>query len=509
MSSGFVDAKTFQKEEPSHIEDLKEIHIGVFFDGTNNNMQTSMAKSYRKTGKITPEKTAAKSDFDADAGYSNIAALDSMFRAGHRDNKLFLKVYQRGAGANKSRFVHNAVTSLKGLGFGVKNDGVIDLVSETIKYINDILAFYKDKSEQLEIHFYIYGFSRGATCARLFSHMLTRDTAPLPNHREDEFGTYLKPPLYRNNQVTFLKEFTKKSVDFLGIFDTVASIGFYADEQGNKNPLYYNFVMEKEFRGNYHKNNVTEYGLYISSKVKSAFHICAMDEYRMNFALTDVGKTVPNNCLEIFIPGCHSDIGGGYYDSQYAEKAETVHLDTENTLICLENPQNQGCWKPLNEESWKELGWNNIAWHNADKKEIVSARKNIKGGYANVSLNLMKERTIGKIKENDIFAEPYDRFKVPDKLCKYYEEIKKQVLGKDAVRSWLYPGGSYNSKQYQALRLKYLHFTSTDSVGASLVNCPNRKDGKICRIIYHGDEGDNNICYMYDYKAESVTINLN
>ncbi len=506
MSSSFVDAKTFQKEAPNHIEDLQEIHIGVFFDGTNNNMQTNLAKSYRKNGRITPEKKADEEDFDDNEGYSNIAALDSMFKAGHRENKLFLKIYQRGAGANKNRFVPNAATSLKGLGFGVKNDGVIDLVSETVLYIHNILLFYKQKADDIEIHFYIYGFSRGATCARLFSHLLLRDKAPLPNHREDEFGTYLNSPLYKNKQVQFLKEFKKKSVDFLGIFDTVASIGFFADDNNNKNPLYYNFVTEKEFRGNYHKNNVTEYGLYISDKIKSVFHICAMDEFRMNFALTDVGAIVPANCLEIFLPGCHSDIGGGYFDSQYSKKAETVHLNMKNTFVCIENPQNGGEWKKLNEDSWKELGWNDKEWINSKPEELVSSRWNIEGGYANVPLKLMTERTLKKIDEN-IFNEPYKRFCVPDTLKHYYSDIERGIVG-EGLRKWFYPQGSYHSKQYQVLRLQYLHFTSTDTVGVSLVNCPNRRDGKICRIVYHGDEGDGNIHYMYEYKESPFAVSL-
>ena len=38
MSSNFVKGKVPKTEEPSPILKIKDIHISVFFDGTNNNM---------------------------------------------------------------------------------------------------------------------------------------------------------------------------------------------------------------------------------------------------------------------------------------------------------------------------------------------------------------------------------------------------------------------------------------------------------------------------------------
>ena len=112
------------------------------------------------------------------------------------------------------------------------------------------------------------------------------------------------------------------TVDFLGIYDTVSAIGFLKEENDKVNKLRTAFLYNPDFWGNFHQENAKAYGLYSPKlpKVLSSCHICAMDEFRANFALTDIGSAATDkNNIELFIPGCHSDIGGGYTKNSKTE----------------------------------------------------------------------------------------------------------------------------------------------------------------------------------------------
>ena len=71
------------------------------------------------------------------------------------------------------------------------------------------------------------------------------------------------------------------------------------------------------------------YGLYSPTlaHVLNTCHICALDEFRANFALSDIGKAADDN-IELFLPGCHSDIGGGYSTNYYNQYGGSVGSST-------------------------------------------------------------------------------------------------------------------------------------------------------------------------------------
>ena len=73
-------------------------------------------------------------------------------------------------------------------------------------------------------------------------------------------------------------------------------------------------------------------------------------------------------------------------------------------------------------------------------------------------------------------------------------------------RKWVFPSNNYSSKEYRALRLFYLHFTSEQKVGVSRIwdiqNATqiNEYYNVISRIVYHGNiEDSGNMHYMFDY----------
>lgn len=133
------------------------------------------------------------------------------------------------------------------------------------------------------IYISIFGFSRGATQARAFAnwlHTLCRLDAQLCGAKRMSLGG-------------FPVEF-----DFLGIFDTVASVGM-----GNG-------VAAMNGHGAWAD---AEDSLRVPTGMK-CLHLVAAHELRRSFPLDSISVdgVVPAGCKEVVIPGVHSDIGGGY-----------------------------------------------------------------------------------------------------------------------------------------------------------------------------------------------------
>ncbi|MDW5416706.1 DUF2235 domain-containing protein [Iodobacter sp. CM08] len=115
----------------------------------------------------------------------------------------------------------------------------------------------------------VFGFSRGAAEARAFCNWL------LNAYGGGVGGIAL-------------------SIDFLGLFDTVASVGIARATPGADG----------------HYAWATEQNLRVSSGVKRCVHLVAAHEVRASFPLDSVGSG--SNLKEVVYPGVHSDIGGGY-----------------------------------------------------------------------------------------------------------------------------------------------------------------------------------------------------
>ncbi|WP_246641548.1 T6SS phospholipase effector Tle1-like catalytic domain-containing protein [Paraburkholderia edwinii] len=120
----------------------------------------------------------------------------------------------------------------------------------------------------------VFGFSRGATLARAFvNRLLDRCTMKegVPHWPCDTALDGESAPLH---------------IRFLGLFDTVESIGLPA-------------------------HNLSDLRLRIPEQVERCVHLVAGHELRACFPLTSVGNDSAC-CEEIVLPGVHSDVGGGY-----------------------------------------------------------------------------------------------------------------------------------------------------------------------------------------------------
>lgn len=555
-------------------------------------------------------------------GFSNIAILYSTYNPKSEESEnAYYHLYIEGSGATDitNNNVLESEMNINGLGFGLGNTGVVALVSKAVYYVNNYIESIKStfkKDNKVNIHFNVFGFSRGATCGRLFSYLVTRgkDESLNINDREKEFADFYAKGLYKdeNNskKLHFLEnEEYNKIVDFLGIYDTVVSIGFLFQKDGYVHPLsvLYKNKMADNYTENWHYKNVAEYGMFSTSsdynknhkdKIKNILHICAMDEYRENFAITDIGKEVGENAVEIFIPGCHSDVGGGYYDGdeeqeillrksvqkgeEYVENKNGTDSDREkkssNAVSDNARPINPSDKKvywgkchyfnikrfidvsknifgnKLTEEyltnkfdlesGLNVLGWLDKNWKDAKKQKYIELNKdkvpctirvtngskyvkfkrNVKAGYSNIPLNMMIKYASKKINKENLFDKKYieKEYPIPKDLGDFFEGIKEKMVNiKSGNRYWIHP----NEEDYKKLRMKYLHFTSTyrlfhtnkpfpkegvkfiEGGWGNIANTPNQDlNGRICRIVYHGDKEDNSLNYMYDYGENIGTV---
>lgn len=137
----------------------------------------------------------------------------------------------------------------------------------------------KPKPKILGIRLSVFGFSRGAAQARVFSNWFV-DMC----HAASGSSTLAGLPV---------------DFDFLGIFDTVASVGLA------NSTLVADGHMEWAD---------AETNLRIPSEVKRCVHLVSAHEVRRSFPLDSigVGQSMSKGCTEIVYPGVHSDVGGGY-----------------------------------------------------------------------------------------------------------------------------------------------------------------------------------------------------
>lgn len=607
MSSILTGASGVRKEKPILEQKIKDVHIGVFFDGTSNNMvQQAHYSTFKKVdpmGKISSkgqknsyedlhnlldkkddllsQLRQLRGDFtpyndpinemvrsasgrfisklendlkelneeitikqmeaivdtksmaaDDSKGYSNVAILYSLLNNKKYDQEaLYYNIYIEGSGAddladNNTYYISSKLDVVKGLGFGIGPRGVVALVAKACDAVYRYLSNnWYSLCEDTKYHFYVFGFSRGSTCARLFAQLATRDCGERLEC-EQEFKTYSKSLKPDRGKSFMEKEYLSPNVmikrdnvfvDFLGIYDTVASIGLLQQKDGWVIGLKQYMKEFKDEDKKFHYTNASDYGLYINKneRMKSVCHICAADEFRENFALVNIGDAISNKGVEIIIPGCHSDVGGGYVSGKGKERVlyrfiprelsekESNNVD-ENYLKSLwrkrtkfkiekkDNPKLYVCepWKensatdPLDGNTLNKLGWIDqseslyvdeerkhkcqIRFADSEDEDglsrCVKFNKYTLGGYSNIPLLMMIKRA-DKVIGKELFNSPDEYYAIPDDL----ESMGNAMIGlmseKANGRYWVtLDDGSqkqYSSEPYRLLRLKYLHFTAS------------------------------------------------
>ncbi|NBA96655.1 PAAR domain-containing protein [Pseudomonas sp. R5(2019)] len=316
-----------EEEEEVEMEDeavvAVTLRIGVFFDGTGNNATNSMLGAQCNSEMAVSADEAAvvckpyMSDPDSSYGndVTNIKKLSDLYYALDKVEEGgaqgFLSIYVGGIGT-----VAGEKDSLLGAAMGRGKTGVAGRVEHAIARVSTEVKTFKGKNPSCKIShliFDIFGFSRGAAAARHFANEIALG------------GNGPLQAVLKNNKMAFTQSFEVDyqrdlEVGFIGLFDTVASVGGWTN---------FGYVRSPHAPGiNLHLPR---------NRFPNVVHLVARDEVRVNFALNRVG---PDH-EELVFPGVHSDIGGGYHAS--AEErvlispmlAESVSVDTplEHTSI--------------------------------------------------------------------------------------------------------------------------------------------------------------------------------
>lgn len=142
---------------------------------------------------------------------------------------------------------------------------------------------------------WIFGFSRGAYSARALAGMLRICGLLTPGNEEllPFAWTVYKSERARDVHEGFRRTFARDvEVHFLGLWDTVSSVGWVW------NPQYLRHTMNNEI-------------------VQHVRHAVALDERRSYFIQNLWGQLHPNQTLEqVWFPGVHCDVGGGYPEKE-------------------------------------------------------------------------------------------------------------------------------------------------------------------------------------------------
>lgn len=275
-------------------------------------------------------------------------------------------------------------------GMGARGQGRLD---DAFRQLSDEVVKAEARAQNptnkiVWIKLAVFGFSRGATLARAF----VRDLLDPKQGKTMQAGGDLQ---WKGAQGSY-----PLSIEFMGLFDTVASVGV---------PMSANNVKalrnERRRNGNLvrvaldgdqaqllraqdlafgapgadpspgHADGHGDWadGLAIPDVVKQCVHFIAAHEFRNSFPVDSVmrGASKPTNCKEVVYPGAHSDVGGGYRpgeDGQGAAvnaNAENPDADAMLSLIPLRAMYDEAVsagvplakigsanWKPINQQDF-------------------------------------------------------------------------------------------------------------------------------------------------------------
>jgi len=172
-----------------------------------------------------------------------------------------------------------------GLGYGI------------VQNIRDAYAYLMNVYEQGD-NVFLIGFSRGAFTAQAVAGLLNKCGLLYPNN--DNLLPYALQIYLRKGNPRIAREFKKTMArevkpEMLGVWDTVKSLG-----NNHEDDFFYRDVSEN-----------SRYG----------YHALSIDEQREDFMPSLWGERGGENHMEVWFPGVHADVGGGYPEDGLANGA--------------------------------------------------------------------------------------------------------------------------------------------------------------------------------------------
>lgn len=418
------------EEKQEKEKDKVKVRVSLFFDGTLNNRinidQRIEDENNPGSNKIYQRYKGGDNSYEGD--YSNVAKMEKYIDDAP-EYDVTLSSYTEGPGTEDKKGDH-----LRGYAFGTGSTGVEKKVEKGIKDGVSKITQKIKKSQIIELlTIDVFGFSRGAAGARFCIHELLESGKKPIKERIKSEGYDIK----------------KTEVCFAGLYDTVSSHGI----------VYYNDVSDLKLRA--------------VQRAKKVVQLAAAEEHRKKFSLTTISSAGYKG-QQFFLPGVHSDIGGGYRDN-----------GNEDMGIFYTTSKQQA------EKEKSRLvasGW----YHDAEI-EIIEVppmdiympsdyyievkRHGIKNSYSRIPLHVMadfakKSGMLIKSKLVRIENVPSSLSTVQKKINQYIESTSKSKH-----EDW-----KHNEPWLKQLRHDYLHF----SARLSLAHSPRIKNFKRIRGEYRG-----------------------
>ena len=314
----------------------KSLHVSLFFDGTNNNEKASAEAKRPNPSNIARLYHTALEDIDSGYYSYYIPGVGTAFpEIGELD---FSDAGLRYATGGEARInwallrivdaVRHTLTGerlgdseAKGLAQSLSRDMAGKAkVNKPIRTMRRQVVFRhlfaplraRAKTHQpkiLKIKLFIYGFSRGAAEARAFVNWLTDILDAALLQEKTPQPTLLGWPI---------------AVEFLGLCDTVASVGIARIAPGFQGHMAWaddNLALpdESQFPG----------------FIQRCCHFVSAHEQRLCFPLDSVRRTegnYPASTFEVVYPGVHSDVGGGYARGEQGKSVEDALILSQIVL---------------------------------------------------------------------------------------------------------------------------------------------------------------------------------
>jgi hypothetical protein len=285
------------------------VWINVFFDGTGNNFrEDGMFYSTEKS----KQSNIAKLAFFAWQEHTTDIFTQNMAKASYR-------IYVPGVGTPFPEIGDAGWASEKlGNVFSWYGDERLNWTMERLK---QAVANHAPLVKRINVS--IFGFSRGATLARAFAHRLGKECEQRENRLIWKTGLLGKEcPL---------------EIYFMGVLDTVASVGFGGSRMetqirnSGKYSSVVGFLLFSYVDKGGHHGWASD--LSIPPYVTQCVHYVAAHECREKFPFDSVQQmqAMPTNAHEVFYPGMHSDIGGGYLPTyQEGRTSELARIALNN-----------------------------------------------------------------------------------------------------------------------------------------------------------------------------------
>lgn len=250
------------------------IWISLFFDGTGNHRKLDFPLSHSNVAALFD---AHENDRDNGIIPLYYEGLGRPFEFKDRYEEVDVQISDTVIPTVKTGYKESSDSNM-GKGFAA---GIQERLEKALYDFAIAVEDWKSKLRVDEINLAVFGFSRGATEARAFLHWLKSHS------KVKDLGSSLS------------YDGIPLKVKFLGIFDTVESVG----------------MAGTNMETNLIKTQIPKF-------VEKSTHIVASHELRHAFPLT----VADNNVRHVVYPGAHSDIGGGYKPNEQGRNNKLARI---------------------------------------------------------------------------------------------------------------------------------------------------------------------------------------